>query len=156
MALAAGTRAPDFELPQGAPDEMVRLSDFRGEKVVLLFFPLAFTSVCTQEMCSVSDDLDSYEDLDARVFGISVNSPFTQNAWKEEEDIQLPLLSDFNREAVVAYDVKRDDLLGLNDVANRSAFVIDEEGTIQYSWESEDPSVLPDFEEIKAVLQDGE
>ncbi len=155
MALAAGTKAPEFELPSGAPDETVTLSDYRGRKVVLLFFPLAYTSVCTQEMCSVTDDLSSFQDLDAEVLGISVDSPFSQNAWAEEEGIEIPLLSDFNREAVVAYDVKRDDLLGLHDVANRAAFVVDEEGVIEYSWESDDPGVLPDFDEIKAVLQDG-
>lgn len=155
MALASGTKAPDFELPSGAPDETVTLSDYRGRKVVLLFFPLAYTGVCTEEMCSVTDDLSSYRELDAEVLGISVDSPFSQNAWAEEEGIEIPLLSDFNREAVVAYDVKRDDLLGLNDVANRAAFVIDEEGVIEYSWESDDPGVLPDFDEIKAVLQDG-
>lgn len=155
MALAAGTKAPEFELPSGAPDRTVTLSEHRGENVVLLFFPMAFTGVCTEEMCSVTDDLASFEELNATVLGISVDSPFSQNAWKEEEDIGIPLLSDFNREAVVAYDVRRDDLLGLHDVANRAAFVVDEEGMIQYSWESDDPGVLPDFDEIKAVLQDG-
>jgi len=155
MALDAGTKAPDFELPSGGPDDTVRLSDLRGNRVVLLFFPMAFTGVCTEEMCSVTDDLSSYEELEARVFGISVDSPFSQNAWKQEEEIAIPLLSDFNREAVTAYDVKRDDLLGLHDVANRAAFVIDGDGVIRYSWETEDPTVLPDFDEIKAVLRDG-
>ncbi|MFB6226700.1 MAG: redoxin domain-containing protein [bacterium] len=154
MALADGTKAPDFELPEGAPDNLVSLSDHRGKNVVLLFFPMAFTGVCTDEMCQVTSQLNEYSSLDAEVFGISVNSPFTQNEWKESENIDIPLLSDFNREAITAYDVKREELLGLEDVADRSAFVIDKDGVIRYSWVTEDPSQLPDFDEIKSVLRD--
>lgn len=155
MALSAGAAAPELELFEGAPDNLVNLADHEGnENVVLLFFPMAFTGVCTDEMCTVSENINDYEDLDAAVYGVSVNSPFTQNEWKENEGITIPLLSDFNREAINAFDVKRDDLLGLEDVANRSAFVIDRDGVIQYSWESDDPSVLPDFDAIKSVLAD--
>lgn len=154
MALSSGTQAPEIELPEGEPDNLVNPSDFAGsDNVVLLFFPLAFTGVCTTEMCTVSDDVNDFKELDAEVFGVSVNSPFTQNEWKEKEGITIPLLSDFNREAVTAYDVKREELLGLENVANRSAFVIDRDGVIRYSWESEDPSVLPDFDEIKNTLE---
>lgn len=155
MALAKGAEAPDVELPEGAPDNMVSLSDFEGEQpVVLLFFPMAFTGVCTDEMCMVSQNINEYDELNAEVFGVSVNSPFTQNEWKEQEDITIPLLSDFNRTAINAFDVKRDELLGLEEVADRSAFVIDRDGVIQYSWQTDDPTVLPDFDEIKSVLQD--
>lgn len=154
MTLSTGTEAPEVELPSGAPDEMVSLSDYRGEKnVVLLFFPMAFTGVCTDELCTVTNNLDQYEDLDAKVFGVSVNSPFTQNEWKEKEDIEIPLLSDYNREAIEAFDVVRPDLLGLERVANRSAFVIDKDGVIQYSWMSDDPAVLPNFDDIKSTLE---
>lgn len=153
MALTQGTEAPDLELPEGAPDNLVNLSSFEGsESVVLLFFPMAFTGVCTEEMCTVTDQLSDYEDLNSKVFGVSVDSPFTQNEWKEKEDIRIPLLSDFNREAINAFDVKREELLGLEAVANRAAFVIDSDGVIQYSWETDDPTVLPDFDEIKSVL----
>lgn len=155
MGLNKGDKAPDLELPEGAPDNLVDLSEYRGEQnLVLLFVPMAFTSVCTDEMCSVSESLDEYRSLDAKVFGISVNSPFTQNEWKEKEDIKIDLLSDFNREAVAAFDVKREDLLGLKNVANRAAFVIDRDGIIQYSWETDDPRIQPDFDEIKSVLDD--
>lgn len=155
MALSAGTEAPELELPEGAPDNMVNLSDFEGsENVVLLFVPMAFTGVCTDELCTVSEQINDFESLDARVFGASVNSPFTLNEWKEKEGITIPILSDFNREAINAFDVKREELLGLESVANRSAFVIDGDGIIQYAWESDDPGVLPDFDEIKSILDE--
>lgn len=153
MALRAGETAPDFTLPSGGLEETVSLSDFSGESVVLLFFPMAFTPTCTEEMCTISDNLEEYERLDARVLGISVDSPFAQNAWKEQEDIEIPLLSDFNREVVAEYGVKRDDLMGLRDVSNRAVFVINDSGEIVYSWESDDPGVLPDFDAIQSALK---
>ncbi len=154
MALTAGTEAPDFSLPPaGDPEARVGLDEAEGLKLVLLFFPMAFTPVCTEEACTVSEDLSEYRNLNAKVMGISVNSPFTQDAWKEREDFDLPLLSDFNREVVDAYDVNRNELLGLKNVANRAAFVIDEDGVIQYSWESEDPTHLPPFEDIREAVK---
>lgn len=154
MARVEGSTAPDFSLPSADFDRPVQLSDYRGEKVVLLFFPLAFTGGCTREMCSVSDDLEAYRKLDARVLGISVDAPPSQSAWKREEGIEIPLLSDFRREVIERYDVTSDDPEGLGKLARRSAFVIDREGTIRYSWETTDPSVLPDFNEIKSVLEE--
>jgi peroxiredoxin len=154
MALSAGTEAPDFSVPpSGDPESRVTLADTEGYKFVLLFFPMAFTSVCTEEACTFSEDLSEYRELGAEVMGVSVDSPFTQQAWKENEDFDLPMLSDFNREMIEAYDVKREDLLGLQNVANRAAFVIDEDGIIQFSWESDDPGQLPPFDEIREAVE---
>lgn len=155
MALSEGTNAPSFSLPPaGNPEERRTLEEAEGFNLVLLFFPMAFTPVCTKEACTVSEDLSKYRRrLKCEVLGISVNSPFTLQAWKEQEDFDLPLLSDFNREMIADYDVKRDELLGLKDVANRAAFVIDTDGTIQFSWESEDPGQLPPFEEIQNTVE---
>ncbi len=154
MALDDGTKAPDFSLPpSGDPESRVTLEDTEGFKFVLLFFPMAFTPVCTEEACTMSEDLPEYRKLNAEVMGVSVDSPFTLEAWKEQEDFDLPLLSDFNREMIEAYEVKREDLLGMKEVANRAAFVIDEDGFIQFSWESEDPGRLPPFEEIRETVE---
>jgi len=154
MALSVGDKAPDFSLPpSSSPEERVTLSDTEGYTFVLLFFPMAFTPVCTDEACKISEELNAYRRLNAEVLGVSVDSPFAQNAWKQMEDFQLPLLSDFNREAIHDFDVVREDLMGLKQVANRAAFVIDEDGVIAYSWESEDPEKLPPFEEIFEAVE---
>jgi glutaredoxin-dependent peroxiredoxin len=156
MALQKNTKAPDFLLKRKTENGLVevRLSDNFGKKrTVLLFFPLAFTSVCTAEVCSVRDSLKQYEELNAEVYGISVDSPFSQEAFARQQNINFPLLSDFNREATRAYGVLCPDLVGLRDVAKRSAFVIDENGTIVFSSSSDDPKVLPDFDAIRKALQ---
>ena len=129
------------------------LSDnFGKKKTVLLFFPLAFTSVCMEEMCSVSSGIDSYESLDAQVYGISVDSPFTLEKMAAVDGLKFPLLSDFNKEVSEDYDVLFDELLGFKGVAKRSAFVIDTDGTIVYSESSDNPKQLPNFDAIKAAL----
>ena len=156
MALATGTTAPEFTLKtknaEGLHD--VSLSDNLGsKKTVLLFFPLAFTSVCMKEMCDVSDSISAYNDLNAAVYGISVDSPFAQEEMAKVDGLKFPLLSDFNKEVAAAYDVLYADLLGFKGVAKRSAFVIDEDGVIVYSESSDDPHDLPNFEAIKAALQ---
>lgn len=156
MALAKNTKAPTFTLKRKTSEglEEVSLSENFGEKqTVLLFFPLSFTSVCENELCSVSGGLDAYNDLDAVVWGISVDSPFAQEAFASSAGIVIPLLSDFNKEVATAYDVLYEDLLGLRGVAKRSAFVINKEGIITYSWSSDDPKQLPDFDEIQAALK---
>lgn len=133
MALATGTKAPDFTLKtknaEGLQD--VTLSDnFGKKKTVLLFFSLAFTSVCMQEMCDVSAGIAAYNDLNATVYGISIDSPFAQEQMAKVDTLQFPLLSDFNKEVSKAYDVLYADLLGFKGVSKRSAFVIDETGVI--------------------------
>ena len=153
MSIEVGQTAPDFTL-KNTDMEDVTLSSFQGQKnVVLLFVPLAFTGVCTQELCSVRDNLNSYANLDAEVFGISVDSPFSQKAWKEQENLNFSLLSDFNREVVKAYDTQFEDLIGLQGVAKRSAFVIDKTGTVQYAEVLPSAGDLPNFEQINATLQ---
>jgi len=154
MALSKGTEAPDFSVPPAAdPESRVTLDDTKGYRFVLLFFPMAFTPVCTEEACTISEHLSEYRKLEAEVMGVSVDSPFTQQAWKEQEDFDLPLLSDFNREMIEAFDVKRDELLGLQNVANRAAFVIDEDGIIQYSWQTDDPGEMPPLDEIRKTVE---
>jgi len=156
MALETGSKAPDFTLKTKTADgiEEVTLSgNFGKQQTVLLFFPLAFSSVCTDEFCSISQDLDAYSGLNAQVYGISVDSPFALEAFARENNISVTLLSDFNKEAARAYDVLFEDLLGLQGVAKRSAFVIDTGGTITYSWSSDNPKDMPDFNSIKAALQ---
>jgi peroxiredoxin len=159
MALSVSTPAPEFTLKRKTDSGLmdVALSDFKGQKkIVLLFFPLSFTGVCQDELCSVSGGLDAYSALDAEVLGISVDSPFAQEGFAKAAGISIPLLSDFNREVVKAYDVAYDsflpDVLGYRGVAKRSAFVINKEGIIVYAWSSDNPKDLPSFDEIKTVL----
>jgi len=160
MALSSGTQAPDFSLKSKTAEGLadLKLSDHHGKNhVVLLFFPLAFTSVCEEEMCSVSGGLGEYENLNAVVYGISVDSPFAQEAFVKKNGLKMTLLSDFNRKVSEAYDVLYDvflpEVLGFEGVAKRSAFVIDPEGVIRFSWSSDDPKDLPPFEEIKAAIK---
>ena len=155
MAIALGTKAPDFTLKTKRGEDLkdVKLSDnFGKKKTVLLFFPLAFTGVCTKEMCDVSAGLSAYEKLDAAVYGISVDSPFTHGAWADKEKISLTLLSDLNKEVSKAYGTLLPDLIGLGSVSARAAFVIDKTGVIRYSEQTPTPLELPNFEKIKTAL----
>ncbi|MCZ6672134.1 MAG: redoxin domain-containing protein [Verrucomicrobia bacterium] len=156
MALEVGTKAPDFTLKSKNADGLadITLSDnFGNGKTVLLFFPLAFTSVCSDELCSVRDSLQDYNDLGATIYAISVDSPFTQEVFAQQNNLNFTLLSDFNKEVSSAYDVLFEDLIGLKGVSKRSAFVIDQDGVIQFSSSSDDPAVIPDFDAIKAALK---
>jgi peroxiredoxin len=156
MALEKGKSAPDFVLKTKTANglEDVRLSDRIGKKqIVLLFFPLAFTGVCQDELCTVSGGLDVYDKLDAEVLAISVDSPFAQEAFAKSAGIKVTLLSDFNKEVSAAYDVQFEELVGLKGVAKRSAFVIDRDGKIAYSWSSDNPKDLPSFDQIQSALK---
>ena len=152
MALQVGDKAPDFTL-KNADMEEVSLRAQLDQNVVLLFVPLAFTSVCTAELCDISQWLNGYEKLGARVFGLSVDSPFSLKNWAEKEGIEIPLLSDFNKEVSAAYGAQYDELIGLKGVAKRSAFVIDKGGVVRYASVSDDAKVLPDFAAIKSCLE---
>jgi peroxiredoxin len=155
MAIALGTKAPDFSLKTKRGEDLkdVKLSDnFGKKKTVLLFFPLAFTGVCTKELCEVSGGLSAYEKLDATVYALSVDSPFAQEAWADKEKISLTLLSDLNKEVSKAYGTLLPDLIGLGSVSARAAFVIDKTGVIRYSEQTPTPLELPNFEKIKAAL----
>ncbi len=152
MTLQVGDKAPDFTL-KNTDMEDVSLSSFQGRNVVLLFVPLAFTGVCTEELCEVSQGLNTYGELGAEVLGISVDSPFSLQAWAAKEGISLTLLSDFNKEVSAAYGAQYEDLIGFKGVAKRSAFVVDRQGVVRYASISDDPKVLPDFQAVKACLQ---
>lgn len=148
-----GDPAPVFALPE-APGKTVELAGRIGERpVVLLFFPLAFSSVCTAEMCAVRDDWAAWKDLDSDVLGVSVDSPFVNRKFKEDNGLPFSVLSDFNREAARSYGVLYEDYFGLKGVAKRAVFVIDREGRIAYRWVSEDSGVEPDYEEVKAAVE---
>jgi len=155
MAIAVGTKAPDFTLKSKTAEGVndVKLSENFGKKnTVLLFFPLAFTGVCTQEMCDITAGLSAYADLNAAVVGISVDSPFSQEAWAQKENIGITLASDLNKTTAKDYDVLLDDLLGFGSTAARAAFVIDKDGVVQYSEQTPTPKDLPNFEAVQAKL----
>lgn len=151
MSLTKNDLAPDFTLKDTDGNE-VSLSSFKGKQVVLLFFPLAFTGVCTKELCSVRDNLSVYEKLDAQVVAISVDSFFTLQKFKTEQNYNFPLLSDFNKETSTEYGAIYDEFFGMKGVSKRSAFIVDVKGKIQYAEVLEKASDLPDFEAIKEVL----
>ncbi len=151
MTLQKGDSAPPIKLP-AKPGEIVEARIGQG-KVVLLFFPLAFSSVCRDEMCHMRDSWGDWEGLDAQVLGISVDSPFVTDRFRTEESVPFPILSDFNKEIASSYGVLHEDLKGLRGVAKRSAFVIDADGKIAYAWVTEDPGVQVPFDEVKAALK---
>jgi peroxiredoxin len=155
MALSIGTQAPDFTLKskQASGIVDVKLSGNFGRKnTVILFFPLAFTSVCTKEMCDITAGLNSYAGLNAEVIGISVDSPFAQEAWAQKEKIGITLASDLNKETAKAYGTLLGDLLGLGSVSARAAFVVDKQGVIRYSEQTPTPKDLPNFNSIREAL----
>lgn len=156
MALQHGTKAPDFTLKSMTADGLadVTLSENFGKRAtVILFFPLAFTGVCTQELCDVTAGLGKYAGLNADVLGISVDSPFAQAAWAKKEGISIKLLSDLNKAVTTAYDVVFPGLAGIGDTSARAAFVIDAAGQIVHSEQTATPKDLPNFEKIEAALK---
>jgi peroxiredoxin len=155
MPIAVGSKAPDFTLKSKAADGLkgVKLSDnFGKKKTVLLFFPLAFTGVCTQEMCDQTSGLGEYEKLGANVIGISVDSPFTQEAWAKANKIGITLVSDLNKETTKAYGVLFPMLAGVGDTSARAAFVIGKDGVVKYAEQTATPKDLPNFAAVKAAL----
>jgi peroxiredoxin len=155
MAIPVGSKAPDFTLKSKQASGLVDVklsSNFGKKNTVLLFFPLAFTSVCTKEMCDISGGLSGYSGLNADVMGVSVDSPFAQEAWAQKEKINVVLASDLNKKTAEAYGVLLPDLIGLGSVAARAAFVIDKDGVVQYSEQTPTPKELPNFNAIKETL----
>jgi peroxiredoxin len=155
MAIPTGSKAPEFTLKTKTAEGLqdIKLSDNFGHRnTVLLFFPLAFTGVCTKEMCDISGGIKAYTDLNAQVIAISVDSPFAQEAWAQKENITIPLASDLNKEVAKAYDVLLPDLVGIGAASARAAFVVDREGIVRYSEQTPTPLELPSFELIKAAL----
>lgn len=152
MAVKVGDKAPEFQLFADDKQE-VKLADYGEKNVVLLFFPLAFTGVCTTELCTMRDDIAYYGGLDAQVLAVSVDSVPTLARFKEDQKLNFPLLSDFNKEVSRAYDVLHESFaFGMKGVAKRSAFVIDKDGTVRYAEVLDNPGELPNFDAIKETL----
>jgi len=153
MSLTVGSKAPAFTLPSqpGTPVDVGAL--IGKEKLVLLFIPLAFSPVCTVEMCHFRDAWQQWSTLGCKVFAVSVDSPFTVAKFRELERIPFPVLSDFNKDVARQYGALHEDLMGLKGVAKRSAFVVDAKGTVKYAWVSEDPRVQVDFAAIEGAVK---
>jgi peroxiredoxin len=153
MSVEVGQKPPDFQL-YDQHKKLRTLKEFQGKKVVLAFFPGAFTSDCTKEMCTFRDSMQTLNGLNAQVVGISVNDPFANKAFAEANRLEFPILGDYGREVVKKYNVFHDDFAGLKGytVAKRSVFVLDDKGMVRYRWVSEDPGKQPDYEEIKKAL----
>ena len=153
-----GERAPDFTVPKAGGDayndiEAFTLSEALGDgPIVLAFYPAAFTSGWTEEMCEFRDRTDAFDALDAQVYGVSVDLPFAQNIWIRDLDLTFPMLSDWNHELIEAYDVVLPDMYGMLEVANRSVFVLDADGTVAYKWVKDDEN--PDFEAFVDEIHD--
>jgi peroxiredoxin len=153
MAIEIGQNAPEFSLFDTEKNK-VTLSDFKGKNVLLLFFPQAFTGVCTKELCAIRDDISRYNNTNALVLGISVDSVFTLGKFKEEQHYNFPLLSDFNKEVSTLYGtIYTDWILEMKGVSKRSAFIIDKEGIIKYAQVLESAGDLPNFEAINSTLE---
>ena len=155
MPIAVGSKAPDFTLKSKTSEGLkeVKLSENFGKKnTVLLFFPLAFTGVCTTEMCDITAGLSAYTGLNAEVIAVSVDSPFAQEAWAQKEKIGITLASDLNKETAKAYGTLLPDLVGLGAVSARAAFVIDRNGVVQYAEQTPTPKDLPNFNAVKEAL----
>ena len=153
-----GEMAPDFTVPRAGGNgyddvDPFTLSDQFGDgPIVLAFFPAAFTSGCTEEMCAFRDSIDAFEALEASVYGVSVDLPFAQNVWIQEHDLPFAMLSDWNHELVRAYDVVYEDMYGMLEAAQRSVFVIDSHGVVTYRWVRDGDN--PEFESFVANIRD--
>lgn len=150
--LSTGQKAPAFTLFNSDKKE-VSLTDFQGKNLIILFFPMAFTSVCTAELCEMRDNISTYSDLNADVVGISVDSPFTLAKFREEQNLPFDLLSDFNKEVSQAYDsIYETFAMNMKGVSKRSAFVVDQNGVIQYAEVLESAGDVPDFKAVRETL----
>ncbi len=153
MSLRIGDKAPEFSL-YSSDKQLVHLHEYLGRNVVLLFFPLAFTSTCTKELCSTRDDISIYNELDTEVLGISIDSPQTLHRYKAEHQLNFQLLSDFNKEAIRAYDVIYEEFsLGMKGVGKRAVFVIDAQGVIRYIEVLESAAILPDLQAVQNAVR---
>jgi len=154
MAIQLGSKAPAFTLFD-TEKKPRSLSEFLGRKVVLVFYPGAFTSVCTKEMCTFRDAMATFNDLQAQVVGISVDSPFANKAFAAQNNLQFPLLSDYTRDVSKQYGGVYKDFSGMNgySASKRAVYVVDAKGNLQYAWVSENPGVEPDYRAISAALK---
>lgn len=154
MKPTVGDKAPDFKLYNTERAE-VSLNDYQGKNLLILFYPAAFTSVCTKELCSTRDDIAFYQGIGADVVAVSVDTVFTLGKYKEEQQLNFPLLSDFNKEMSGAYGTLYADwILGMKGVSKRSAFIVDSKGIIRYAEVLESAGDLPNFDAIKMTLKE--
>lgn len=154
MSVEVGQRIPDVSVVN-AERKAVKLSEFLGAPLVLAFFPGAFTGVCTKEMCTFRDSLEKFNGLNAKVVGISVDSPYAQKAFADQHKLNFTLLSDFNRNAVKAFGIEDPNFAGgqLPGVAKRSVFVLDKDGKVRYRWVSDNPGVEPNYDEVGEAVR---
>ena len=161
MPIEVGSKAPDFTPKSSNADgekndfgltDVTLSANYGAKNTVLLFVPLAFTGVCTAELCDLTAGIGAYNDLNAAVIAVSVDSPFAQKQWAEKDGIEITLASDLNKQTAKDYGVLLDDLIGVGATSARAAFVIDKEGTVQYAEQTETPGDLPNFEAIKETL----
>jgi peroxiredoxin len=152
MSIAVGSKAPSFALPQKPGDVVDVGALFGKEKVVVLFIPLAFSSVCTAELCHFRDSWQQWTGLGAKVFAISIDSPFVVDKFRAAENIPFPVLSDFNKTVAATWGALHEELMGLKGVTKRAAFVVGRDGKVAYAWVSENPGVQVDFEAIKTAV----
>jgi len=155
MSLELGTLAPEFTLYNTEKQE-VSSNDFKDKNLLILFFPLAFTGVCTTELCTIRDDIANYQNLNTEVVGISVDSLFVLEKFKAEQNINFNLLSDFNKTAASAFGVLYDEFpaFGMKGVSKRAAFIVDKAGKIAYAEVCATPGDLPNFDAIKTTLSE--
>ena len=151
MSVAVGSKAPDFTLrsDDGTP---VTLSSNLGSAVVLAFFPAAFSGVCTKELCTFRDQLSRLNAVNAKVFGISVDTFFALKAFRDQQQLTFPLLSDFNKEVIRAYGAFNEDMIGLKGIAKRSTFVLDKDGVVRHREVLEDARNEPDYQKVYDTL----
>jgi glutaredoxin-dependent peroxiredoxin len=149
-----GDKAPEVELVD-TEKKPVKISDFRGKTTVLAFFPAAFTGVCTKEMCAFRDDISKFENLGSYVVGVSVDPPFSNKSFKTQSNLNFPLLSDYNRNAVKAFGVEHHNFSNLQGytAAKRSVFVLDKDGIIRWKWISDNPGIEPNYADVKAEVE---
>jgi peroxiredoxin len=155
MSIEKGQQAPEFSLFD-TDKQLVNLADLRGRKLLLLFFPLAFSSVCTKELCSIRDNISAYNEVNATVLGISVDSLYVLNKFKKDQNLNFTLLSDFNKTVSAAYGALYEEFppFNMKGVGKRAAFVIDRQGLVQYAEICPTPAELPDFVKIQQALRE--
>jgi peroxiredoxin len=154
MALNVGSKAPEFTLFDNEKKSR-SLTEFRGKNVVIAFFPGAFTGVCTKELCTFRDAMSNFNNLNAQVIGISVDSPFANKAFATQNNLEFPLLSDYTREVSIQYGGVYEDFAGMKgySASKRAVFIIDPNGSVKYAWISENPGVEPEYDTISQMLK---
>jgi glutaredoxin-dependent peroxiredoxin len=152
MSVSVGSKAPDFTLKNQDMQDVTLSAGFGKQNTVLAFFPAAFTSVCTKELCAFRDQLAKLNQANAQVYGISVDTPFTQKVFAGQNGLNFPLLSDFNKDVIRAYGVYLDDLVGLKGVAKRAVFLVDRQGIVRHAEVTPSPGVEPDYRALTAAI----